>query len=130
LMLFWMVFFLGCVQSGENPVVNETIEDVISVSEPQATTTTTLVATTSSTSIATTTVIVTSTSTTSTSTTLSVASGNVRVVIYNHSFVPENLTIRVDTIVTWVNNDSSEHQIISDLGYAGGSGVFRGRYST
>jgi plastocyanin len=42
----------------------------------------------------------------------------------NHSFVPGNLTVRVGTVVTWVNNDSAEHQVISDIGFAGQSGGF------
>ena len=124
--LLWVVCVLvssGCVQSGGGPQV--TIEENVSVTEEQ-TSTTTSSTTTSSSAAPTTTKAATTIPATSapTSTTIAASSGRVQILIANRSFIPQNLTIRADTIVTWVNNDSSEHQIISDVGFAGKSGGF------
>ena len=108
-----------CVQNNGAPPENNTVEDIVTVTEAQTTTTTTLAPTTT---MKATTTIPTTTSTTTT--TIAVSMGRANVIIADHSFNPENITIRVGTIVTWVNNDSSEHQIISDNGYAGKSGGF------
>ncbi len=120
--LMLVLFSSGCVQQGAEPQDNETIEENLSDTEPQTT------SSTSTSTVATTTVKPTTTiQTTSTAppTTLPVvASGRVTVLITNKSFIPQNLTIKVDTYVTWLNNDSSEHQIISDVGFAGKSGGF------
>jgi plastocyanin len=110
-----------CVQNGG--VENDTIEEVVDVTEAQMTTSSTMIASTTTTRV-TTTLPSTTTSTSTTTTSLAVSVGRADVIIADHSFNPENITIRVDTIITWVNNDSSEHQIISDMGYAGKSGGF------
>jgi plastocyanin len=110
-----------CVQNGGAPPENQTIDEVVDVTEAQTTSTTTTIAITTSTK-ATTTLPPTTSTTTSTSPVISV--GRANVVIANRSFNPENITVRAGTIITWVNNDSSEHQIISDVGFAGKSGGF------
>ena len=120
LALLCLMIMPCCVQNNGAPLENDTIEEVVTVTEAQTTTTTTTFA--STTSIKATTTIP---QTTSTTTTLAVISvGRANVIIANRSFDPQNITIRVGTIITWVNNDSSEHQIISDMGYAGKSGGF------
>ncbi|MFZ2454911.1 MAG: plastocyanin/azurin family copper-binding protein [Candidatus Altiarchaeia archaeon] len=108
-----------CVQNGAPPVNDTIVVEEVDVTEAQATTSTTAIATTT-TKVTTTLPVTTSTSTTS----LPVSAGRANVIIANRSFNPENITIVVGTIITWVNNDSSEHQIISDMGYAGKSGGF------
>lgn len=38
------------------------------------------------------------------------------ITIQNGTFNPNNLTIRSGTNVQWINNDSTQHQIVSDTG--------------
>jgi|WetSurMetagenome_2_1015567.scaffolds.fasta_scaffold126115_2 plastocyanin len=120
LALLCMMITPCCVQNGGSPAENDTIEDVVTVTEAQTTTTTTTLPTTTTTKATTT--IPTTTSTTTT--TIAVSIGRANVLIADHSFNPQNITVSLGTIITWVNNDSSEHQIISDNGYAGKSGGF------
>lgn len=122
-MLLGTLFYSGCVQDGTSPPENKTIEDVVSVSESQTTTTTSSIASTTTSLVVVSTLPPSSTAP-STTTLPAVGSGRVQVVIMDQRFIPENLTIRAETIVTWVNNDSSEHQIISDVGFAGKTGGF------
>jgi plastocyanin len=121
LALLCLMIMPGCVQNNGAPPENDTIEEAVDVTEAQTTTTTTTIA--STTTIKATTTLPPTTSTTTT-TSLAVSLGRANVIIANRSFNPENITVRVGTIITWINNDSSEHQIISDVGYAGKSGGF------
>jgi plastocyanin len=121
LALLCLMIMPGCVQNGAPPE-NDTIEEEVNVTEAQTSTTTTTIASTTTTIKATTTLPPTTSTTTTTSSVVSL--GRASVVIADHAFNPENITVRVGTIITWVNNDSSEHQIISDVGFAGKSGGF------
>jgi plastocyanin len=38
------------------------------------------------------------------------------VVIQNFAFSPNNLTVKAGTTVTWINNDSTAHTVVSDTG--------------
>lgn len=121
LFLFLSVaLFSGCTHKGggEETAASTTL---FIEAEPASSSTTTSSTTTSTT---TTTLETTSTSSTTSSTIPFVLSGNVTVLIINRSFVPQNITVAVGTVVTWINNDSSEHQIISDLDFAGSKGGF------
>jgi plastocyanin len=122
LLLSSILFCAGCVQEGSNGSANDTlIEDVV-ITEAS----TTSVAVSSTTIPATTTTLppATTTTTETTTTTSAIAEKKTTVLIKDHIFIPENITIRAGAVVTWVNNDSSEHQIISDIGFAGKSGGF------
>lgn len=116
-----MLFLSGCVQNADNVPENISLEGNVTITEAAPTTTSTTVAVTTSSRAATSTMPVPSTTTT---TSLVVLSDKALVVIMNHSFNPENITVRAGTIVTWLNNDSSEHQVISDIGFAGKTGGF------
>lgn len=115
-----VLLFLGCVQSGNTPE-NNSVENNVTTTEAASTTSSTSVAQTTSLKPTTTTISAPSPATTTTSL---IPVDKMTVVIENHSFNPENITVAVGAIVTWVNNDSSEHQIISDVSYAGNGGGF------
>jgi plastocyanin len=50
---------------------------------------------------------------TSTTTTISTASGTAEIVAIDFAFKPQNIKVTVGTKVTWTNNDSTTHQIVS-----------------
>jgi plastocyanin len=122
LLLSSLLFCAGCVQEGSNGSENDTIIEDVIITEAS----TSSVAVSSTTTPATTTTLPPATTTTAetTTTTSAIAEKKTTVLIKDRSFIPENITIRAGTIVTWLNNDSSEHQIISDIGFAGKSGGF------
>lgn len=121
LAVFCLLFLSGCVQNGGDVSENISIEGNVTVTDAAPTTSSTSVASTTSLKPVTT---VPAPSTSTTTTSLVIPSVVATVFIVNHSFVPGNLTVRVGTVVTWVNNDSAEHQVISDIGFAGQSGGF------
>lgn len=41
---------------------------------------------------------------------------NITIKIQNFSFVPKNITVKVGTKVTWINNDSAPHDVTSSVG--------------
>lgn len=41
---------------------------------------------------------------------------SVTVQIINYAFVPENVSIQANTTITWINNDTVAHYIVSDSG--------------
>lgn len=43
------------------------------------------------------------------------------VVIRGSGFLPETITVKIDTEIVWINEDSSEHKIVIDFG--GGSKI-------
>jgi len=55
-----------------------------------------------------------------------VQSGNVKVSIANFAFDPTNLTVTTGTTVTWTNNDSVAHNILSDDGSWGSNSLATG----
>lgn len=44
------------------------------------------------------------------------------VIIQNFAFNPNNLTVKTNTTVTWINNDSTTHAVTSDNGAFQSSG--------
>jgi len=50
---------------------------------------------------------------TTTTTTIATASGQATIVAIDFSFKPQNIKVTVGTKVTWTNNDSTTHQIVS-----------------
>lgn len=115
-----VVLFSGCVQDGANGTTTSSTAFLAAGADHVSSS----VASSTAASSALRPTTTSSTTTPSSSSTLRVSSGEVIVRIVNKSFVPQNITIAAGTVVTWVNDDSSEHQIISDLGYAGSKGGF------
>jgi plastocyanin len=120
-LLFMSVMLCSCcVQNGARENTTTSSSSLVVETEPVTTSSTTQ-STTRTTNRPTTT---SSTTTSSTSSTVPIELGQVTVVIANKSFVPQNITVALGTVVTWVNNDPSEHQVISDLDFAGSKGGF------
>ncbi|MDD4137626.1 MAG: cupredoxin family copper-binding protein [Methanoregula sp.] len=57
-----------------------------------------------------------STTTQSAVTTQSDSSGGARITIKNFAFDPPAITVKAGTAITWTNQDSSPHTIVSDSG--------------
>jgi plastocyanin len=57
-----------------------------------------------------------SSSSSSSSATTTASSSSASVLIQNFAFMPKSLTVRVGTIVTWTNQDSTSHTVTSDSG--------------
>lgn len=54
-------------------------------------------------------------------------SGNVAVTIKDFDFSPMNITVKKGTKVTWTNQDSVRHNVVSDSGNGGPNGPLLGK---